>query len=118
MGTTDTTARSACAGQGSRIDSAAHCDRARTRHPARGVPLSLIWCRKPQPKSVHDVTVKHSEAGQAWIWKEAARIGGPIVYKTRSPFWAITIIAFDSQEKAAELEGLLVGGVRSTGSRE
>jgi hypothetical protein len=32
-------------------------------------------------------------------------------YKWRTPFWAITIIAFDTEEKAAELKGLLRGGV-------
>jgi len=65
------------------------------------------YSQKPKPKYLHAVTVKHSEAGQAWIWEQAARIGGPLGYKRRSPFWAITIIAFDSREKAAELESLL-----------
>jgi len=61
----------------------------------------------PTPKYLYEVTVRHSETGQAWIWDAAARIGGPIGYKKRSPFWAITIIAFDTREKAAELEGQL-----------
>jgi hypothetical protein len=62
---------------------------------------------KPKPKCLHEVTVKHSETRQAWIWEEAARIAGPIGFKKWSPFWAITNIAFDSREKAIELEGLL-----------
>lgn len=62
---------------------------------------------RPKPKYLHEVTVKHTETGQAWIWKEAARIAGPIGYKKRTPFWAITIIAFDSDEKAIQMEALL-----------
>lgn len=62
---------------------------------------------KPKPKFLHEVTVRHGEVAHAWIWEKAARIAGPIGYKRRSPFWAITIIAFDAEEKASELEGLL-----------
>ena len=67
-----------------------------TRYPPRS-----------KPKYLHEVTIRHSKTGQAWIWEKAARIGGPTGYKRRSPFWAITIIAFDSQEKAVRMEGVL-----------
>jgi hypothetical protein len=66
-----------------------------TRHPPN-----------PKLKYLHEVTVKHTETGQAWIWEKAACIAGPMGYKRRTPFWAITIIAFDT-EKAATLKGLL-----------
>jgi hypothetical protein len=62
---------------------------------------------KPKPKYLLEVTVKHTETGQAWIWEKAARIAGSIGYKRRTPFWAITIIAFCSREKAVQMEGLL-----------
>lgn len=62
---------------------------------------------KAKPKYPHEVTIRHSECGQAWIWEKAARIGGSTGYKRRSPFWAITIIAFDSQEKAIQMDGLM-----------
>jgi hypothetical protein len=59
---------------------------------------------KPKPKYLHEVRVGHGEVDQAWIWKEAERVGGLTGYRKRSPFWAFTIVAFDAPEKAAELE--------------
>ena len=58
---------------------------------------------KPKPKYLHDVTVLRSEVDQAWIWEEAARIGGIMGYRQRSRGWAATLIAFDTQEKADQL---------------
>jgi hypothetical protein len=59
---------------------------------------------KPKPKYPHEVRIGDREAEQAWIWEEAARIGGHLGYQTRSPFWACRILAFDTPEKAGEMQ--------------
>ncbi len=62
---------------------------------------------KPKPRFDHEVRVGHRgqwNARQGDLWTEVQRIAGPAGFKKRTPFWAFTIVAFDTQEKAAELE--------------
>ena len=62
---------------------------------------------KPKPRRTHECRVGRKQAEQPWLWQQVERIAGPSCYKKRSPFWACTIIAFDTNEKAAELERLV-----------
>ena len=55
---------------------------------------------KPKIEYLHEVTVLHTEVDQAWIWEEAARVGGIVGYRQRSQGWATTRVAFDTKEKA------------------
>jgi hypothetical protein len=70
---------------------------------------------KPKPKLTHECRVGRKQAEQPWLWQQVERIAGPSGYKKRSPFWACTIIAFDTKEKAASciasFAGVARGGV-------
>lgn len=63
--------------------------------------------QKPKANYVHEVRIHKSEVGQAWLWERVEAVAGPIGFKTWSPNWAVVVVAFDPQEKAAELEGVL-----------
>ncbi len=67
--------------------------------------MGRITCTppKPRPEYPHDVTVLCAEVDQAWIWEEATRIAGIMGYGRRSRGWAATVVAFDTREKADEL---------------
>ena len=55
---------------------------------------------KPKVKHLHEVRVGREQTDQPWLWEEARRIAGHSGYKKLSPFWAFTIVAFDTKEKA------------------
>lgn len=59
---------------------------------------------RPKPKFLHECKVGREEAAQPWLWQQVESIAGPSGYKKRTPFWACTIIAFDTKEKAEALE--------------
>ena len=59
---------------------------------------------KPAPKYLFEVGVTCWETDQAWIWEEAGCIGSFTGYKRRKSSWVRTIVAFDTQEKAATLK--------------
>jgi hypothetical protein len=73
---------------------------------------------KPKPRFVHECRVGREEADGAWLWEQVERIAGPTGYKKRTPFWAYTIIAFDTKEKAGELERLVRGHRRDGNLRQ
>jgi hypothetical protein len=59
---------------------------------------------KPKIKYEHEVAVGKDEFDQAWIWEDAARIGGLTGYKVRPSGWAARRVQFDTREKAAQLD--------------
>ena len=59
---------------------------------------------KSNTKYLHEVRVGTYTVDQAWLWEEVERVAGHAGYKKRSRFWACTIIAFDTKEKADKLE--------------
>ena len=61
---------------------------------------------KPKPKYLHDVRVGHRgqwSARQADLWAAVTRVAGTADFQKRDPFWASTVISFDTAEKAAAL---------------
>jgi len=58
------------------------------------------------PKFPHETRVAHRgkwKTHQAELWAVVASIAGYAGYWKHSPFWAFTVVAFDTPEKAAEL---------------
>jgi hypothetical protein len=58
------------------------------------------YSSKPKTKYLHEVRVGTLTVDQAWLWEEVERIAGHAGYKKRSPFWACTIIAFETEDIA------------------
>jgi hypothetical protein len=58
---------------------------------------------KAKTKYLHEVRVGSYTVDQTWLWQEVERIAGHAGYAKRSPFWACTIVAFETKEKADKL---------------
>jgi hypothetical protein len=81
-----------------------------SRRPCRErASVGPITRRRPTPKikHLHEVRVGREQLDQSWLWEEAGRIAGQSGYKKRSPFWAFTIVAFDTKQKADAFEALV-----------
>ncbi|MEK7994174.1 MAG: hypothetical protein AAB403_10260 [Planctomycetota bacterium] len=72
----------------------------------------ITWSlQKPKPKYLHEAKVLHN--GMKWethheeLWAGVARIASYAGYRQRKPFWGITLVLFDTAEKADALRAWL-----------
>jgi len=62
---------------------------------------------KPKTKFQHEVRVCHYsywKTRETELWDEVRRIAGQAGFKKHTPFWAFTVVSFDTEDKAKALD--------------